>query len=99
MSNIDLLERAFELAADGRSISIYDLYKILRKEGYSDVELVQLQGRVLSRQLRQKMVEARAAANNEIDQWRRMQPDLPPRPEAMRRLVDIALKVELKKPR
>lgn len=97
MSNIDLLERAFALAEDGRSISIYDLYKILRKEGYSDAELVQLHGQVLSRQLRQKMMAAKAATNNDIDQWRRLQSDSPGRPEAIRRLVEIALKVELRK--
>jgi hypothetical protein len=64
MSNIDLLERAFALAEDGRSISIYRLYHILRKEGHSDAELIQLQGRVLSHQLRRKMVAARAAMKN-----------------------------------
>jgi len=27
-----------------------------------------------------------------IDEWRKQQPDLPTRPEAVRRLVDVALK-------
>jgi hypothetical protein len=29
-----------------------------------------------------------------IDEWRRQQPDLPPRAEAIRRLVDIGLKAK-----
>jgi hypothetical protein len=35
-------------------------------------------------------------AVSEIDDWRRHQDDLPGRPEAIRRLVDIALKVKWK---
>ncbi len=31
----------------------------------------------------------------QIDDWRRKQPDLPGRPEAIRRLVDMALKAKL----
>jgi hypothetical protein len=34
-----------------------------------------------------------------LDQWRRKQPDLPNRPEAMRRLIEEALKVREAKPR
>jgi len=34
---------------------------------------------------------------SELDEWRRMQPDLPNRSEALRRMMEIALKV--KKPR
>jgi hypothetical protein len=30
----------------------------------------------------------------ELDDWRRKQPDLPNRPEAIRRLVDLGLKVK-----
>jgi hypothetical protein len=32
-----------------------------------------------------------------IDDWRRIQPDLPPRAEAIRRLVEIALNVSAPK--
>ncbi|WP_256375333.1 hypothetical protein [Bradyrhizobium sp. Ec3.3] len=31
-----------------------------------------------------------------LDDWRRKQPDLPGRPEAIRRLVEIALKAKTK---
>lgn len=33
-----------------------------------------------------------------LDDWRRQQPDLPPRAEAIRRLVQLGIEAEAKKP-
>jgi len=38
-------------------------------------------------------VRCRAELVDAIDEWRRKQPDLPNRPEAMRRLIEQALKL------
>jgi len=46
-----------------------------------------------------KLFQMRASKEflNRLDNWRREQPDLPSRAEAIRRLVEIALKGEPKK--
>jgi len=44
-------------------------------------------------------VRCQAELLEAIDEWRRKQPDLPNRPEAMRRLVEQALKTTLGRPR
>jgi hypothetical protein len=47
------------------------------------------------RQLDQHIAWATTTAQlRAIDEWRRQQPDLPSRSEAIRRLVDIALRAE-----
>ena len=33
---------------------------------------------------------------SEVDEWRRKQPDLPPRAEAIRRLIKLGLKAKVK---
>ena len=48
-----------------------------------------------NRQIDQRIAWATTTAQlRAIDEWRRQQPDLPSRSEAIRRLVDIALQAE-----
>jgi hypothetical protein len=56
------LERAFMLARSGEVITIADLIKILRAEGFSSVHQ-HLSGTAIKAQLRALMVAARPAAN------------------------------------
>jgi hypothetical protein len=42
-----------------------------------------------------RLLPSRVAA---IDKWRKAQPDHPGRPEAIRRLVEVALAIKAKKP-
>jgi hypothetical protein len=52
------LERAFELARSGECAQVSDIRKRLRDEGYSDA---QIEGPILTRQLRALLVAAKAA--------------------------------------
>ena len=54
-SNVNALERAFQLARTGRCVSLKEICACLRAEGYSDDLVI---GRYLSAQLRQLMREA-----------------------------------------
>ena len=51
MSNNDLLEQAFGYARSGKAYSVSDVRRYLAERGYRMVELDQISGRALSKQL------------------------------------------------
>ena len=55
-TNTTAIERAFQLAKSGRFASMQELQKALKAEGYS---MKQIEGRSLSKQLRDIMSTAR----------------------------------------
>lgn len=61
MGNLELLERAFELAARGDISSIRELREALRQDGVSLIDLGQLSGRALMKQLTEEIAKARRA--------------------------------------
>ena len=56
MDRKTLLERAFELAASGKFVTVEEIKKALRAEGYITSQLL---GRELYKQLRARMEKAR----------------------------------------
>jgi hypothetical protein len=56
-----VLERAFALAEDGTALSLVHLRYRLAQEGFSTADLLQLQGRTLTKQIQGKIASARAA--------------------------------------
>jgi hypothetical protein len=59
MSNQDLLERAFALAANGSVRDIKEVLLMLGREGYTDAQLSQIRG-TLRKQLSAKIIAATA---------------------------------------
>jgi len=56
-----VLERAFALAEDGTAQSMVHLRACLTEEGFSNIDLLQLQGRVLIKQILGKIASAKTA--------------------------------------
>jgi hypothetical protein len=56
-----VLERAFALAEDGTAQSMTHLRACLSGEGFSNTDLLQLQGRALAKQISGKIASAKAA--------------------------------------
>jgi len=62
MSNHDFLERAFALADSGNARTVADLRNALIVEGYSRLDIAQLAGHALSRQLQARIKAAGESA-------------------------------------
>jgi hypothetical protein len=60
--NVTAVERAFQLAKSGICLSVADLKKRLRLEGYATTQIV---GRAISKQLRALIEAARNATRND----------------------------------
>jgi hypothetical protein len=58
------LERAFQLARSGRPITVGDIKKALRSEGYASG---QIDGKALNKQLRALILSSRAALVGAMD--------------------------------
>lgn len=55
-----VIERAFTLARSGRYAQLQDLYKALRKEGFTHLDLTELQLPSIAKQLRGERLKAAA---------------------------------------
>lgn len=53
-----VIERAFTLARSGRYAQLQDLYKALRKEGFTHLDLTELQLPSIAKQLRGERLRA-----------------------------------------
>ncbi len=53
-----VIERAFTLARSGRYSQLQDLYRALRKEGYTHLDLTELQLPSIAKQLRGERLRA-----------------------------------------
>ncbi|HEY0101956.1 MAG TPA: hypothetical protein VGB60_00625 [Brevundimonas sp.] len=53
-----VIERAFTLAQSGRYAQLQDLYKALRKEGFTHLDLTELQLPSIAKQLRGERLRA-----------------------------------------
>lgn len=53
-----VIERAFTLARSGRYSQLQDLYRALRKEGYTHLDLTELQLPSIAKQLRGERIRA-----------------------------------------
>jgi hypothetical protein len=61
MSNLNLVQRAFELADSGNYTRVGEIRMALSREGYTLLEMSQLSGKHLVRQLRARMLAASPA--------------------------------------